>query len=45
MRCIEEYNIDPKTCVSTQKDGLGWAGWNGKAVSKEFAEFWAGLTC
>ena len=44
LRCIEEYDIDPKTCVSTQKDGLGWAGWNGKPVSKEFAEFWAGLT-
>ena len=44
VRCIEEYNIDPQTCVSTQKDGLGWAGWNGKPVSKEFAEFWAGLT-
>ena len=44
VRCIEEYDIDPKTCVSTQQDGLGWAGWGGNPVSQEFAEFWASLT-
>ena len=44
LKCIQEYNIDPKNCVSTEMDGLGWAGWGGKTVSKDFAEFWESLT-
>lgn len=44
LRSIEEYDIDPRTCVSSHMDGLGWAGRDGKTVSAEFAEFWAGLT-
>lgn len=43
-RSINEYDIDPKSCVSSGKDGLGWAKRNGRVVSPEFARFWEGLT-
>ena len=44
LRCLREFDIDPKHCKSTGCDGIAWAAKKQGGVSAEFREFWEGLT-